>query len=75
MDLALVLRHGGLQNDINMLQRSQIFSRFAEDNAPVVQNEVNGHEYNKCYCLSSGIYREWSTLVTIHDQRERGREK
>jgi hypothetical protein len=36
----------GSHDDINMLQRSQVFSRLAEDNAPVVHYEINCHGYN-----------------------------
>jgi hypothetical protein len=57
----------GSHNDINVLQRSLVFSRLVEGNASV----VNNHPYNKGYYLGDGIYPYWSTIVkTIHTPRD-----
>ncbi|XP_028082670.1 uncharacterized protein LOC114283992 [Camellia sinensis] len=53
----------GLHNDLNVLDRSPLFSDLAQGKAPPVHYTINGHSYDMCYYLVDGIYPQWATLV------------
>ncbi|XP_074352013.1 uncharacterized protein LOC141691173 [Apium graveolens] len=53
----------GSLNDINVLDRSNLFSEWAEGRAPEVTYTINGHIYDMGYYLADGIYPPYSTFV------------
>ena len=60
----------GLNNDINVLEASPLFSNLAKGIAPPAHYVIQGKEYNMGYYLSNDIYLKWTTLVqTIYDPR------
>ncbi|XP_044458895.1 26S proteasome non-ATPase regulatory subunit 13 homolog B [Triticum aestivum] len=58
----------GSCNDINVLQRSPLFKRLCDGEAPSCNYTVNGHKYNMWYYLADAIYPQWVAFVkTISD--------
>ncbi|KAM0891904.1 hypothetical protein ACQ4PT_026080 [Festuca glaucescens] len=53
----------GSNNDINVLNQSPLFISTLKGEAPRVQFNVNGRQYNTSYYLADGIYPEWATFV------------
>lgn len=53
----------GSNNDINVLNQSNLFKDLIEDRAPDSSFTVNGSNYQKGYYLADGIYPEWATFV------------
>jgi hypothetical protein len=53
----------GSNNDINVLNQSNLFTELLQGRAPAVQFHANGTEYNMGYYLADGIYPEWATFV------------
>jgi hypothetical protein len=58
----------GSHNDINVLDRSPLFTELQNGRAPAVTFKVNGHEYGIGYFLADGIYPSWATLVQTISQ-------
>ncbi|XP_058767609.1 uncharacterized protein LOC131641324 [Vicia villosa] len=53
----------GSNNDINVLNQSNVFNDILEGRAASVQYTINGSSYNMGYYLADGIYLEWATFV------------
>src|SRR3954462_12542723 len=53
----------GSNNDINVLNQSDVFNDVMQGRTPEIHYSVNRHEYNMGYYLSDGIYPEWATFV------------
>ncbi|XP_071698909.1 uncharacterized protein [Rutidosis leptorrhynchoides] len=53
----------GSNNDINVLNQSDLFNKLLKDMSPPCNYTVNGLHFSRCYYLADGIYPEWSTLV------------
>jgi hypothetical protein len=66
MGLQFFFEMSGSHNNINVLQRSPVFSSLAEGNAPSLSYEIIGHTNTKSYYLADGIYTEWPVFVKTH---------
>ena len=53
----------GSNNDLNVLDRSYVFSNILDGTAPKCPFTVNGVEYKFGYYLGDGIYPSWATIV------------
>ena len=53
----------GSCNDINVVHRSPLFSRYMEGQTAPVNFNVNGRAYNTGYYLADGIYPDWIAFV------------
>ena len=50
-------------NDINVLQQSDLFDDIIHENVPPCHYQVNDNDYHMGYFLSDGIYPKWATLL------------
>jgi hypothetical protein len=65
----------GSMNDINVLDRSPLFSNAVKGDAPQVTYTVNGNDYNYAYWLADGIYPTYASFVKTVSKPNTRREK
>ena len=53
----------GSCNDINVLDKSNVFQAFIDGTMPDISFEVNGTRYYTPYYLEDGIYPQWAGFV------------
>ena len=53
----------GSNNDINVLDRSNLFDDILQSKNVSVDFFVNGNRYDRCYFLADGIYPDWPVFV------------
>ncbi|XP_058775220.1 uncharacterized protein LOC131649476 [Vicia villosa] len=53
----------GSNNDINVLNQSNVFNDVLQGRAPKIHYTIDRTGYNKDYYLTYGIYHEWTTFV------------
>ncbi|XP_021721477.1 uncharacterized protein LOC110689035 [Chenopodium quinoa] len=75
VDMARFFGTPGSCNDINVLQRSPVFSDICEGKAPEVTFNVNGNTYNMGYYLTDGIYPKWATFIPTIKHPQTGKHK
>lgn len=56
-------RVAGSNNDINVLNQSNVLNDVLQGRDLEVHYTINRNEYNMGYYLSDGIYPEWATFV------------
>ena len=53
----------GVNNDINVLDNSNLFDDLLKDESPRAPYIVNGRRYEQGYYLADGIYPQWASFV------------
>nr|CCA22835.1 Conserved hypothetical protein [Albugo laibachii Nc14] len=53
----------GSHNDVNVLDRSHLFTDLTDGRAPSVSYRINGTHYSTGYYPADGIYPPWAKLV------------
>jgi hypothetical protein len=62
-------------NDINVLDRSLIYSNLAQGRATPVNYTINDHNYTVGYYLPDGIHPWWATFIETNSSPQGNRRK
>ncbi|KAF8408724.1 hypothetical protein HHK36_004789 [Tetracentron sinense] len=62
-------------NDINVLERSSVFTDLANEHAAPINYSINCHDYTMGYYLADSIYPKWSTFVKTISSPQGNRQK
>jgi len=65
----------GSQNDINVVDQSNLFQNLVEGKAPLVHFIVNNKLYDMGYYLSDGIYPPWYVLIQTISKPQGNKQK
>lgn len=65
----------GCLNDINVLDRSDVFQPIADGTETSVEFEVNGKKFDMGYYLADGIYPNYATLIKAVKNPNNAKEK
>ncbi|XP_026384256.1 uncharacterized protein LOC113279812 [Papaver somniferum] len=65
----------GSNNDINVLNHSDVFDNVNNGVTPRWEYEVNGHRYTEGYYLADGIYPRYKVLVASYKEATLSRKK
>jgi hypothetical protein len=62
-------------NDVNILNKSTLFTQKLRGEAPRVQFKVNGNKYDTRYYLADGIYPEWAAIMKTIAGPQNGKDR
>jgi Plant transposon protein len=65
----------GTMNDINVMERSDLFADLYAGTTTPVEFTINGRQYNRGYYLGDGIYPQWATIVKAISQPQGQKQK
>jgi hypothetical protein len=65
----------GCNNDLNVLNRSNLFNNLLDGRAPAANYSINNHNYHMGYYLADGIYPPLATIVKTYSNPDTQKKK